>query len=1019
MAEKNKLKSSIKYPTSIIVRGDDFLAVEIAKSIIEQGGYVIVIDHDVEKTRERYKDIEKQNLLSIIDFSSITYLEDDLRRLDYVFFLNHDFDIAENIVSSQEFLQVSNYLDLMIGLSTKFEAKLLLTSSIRAHQILINGTDLDLSLERKNDKSHAIYSQLEIQRYAEALCMESVEKVNLNARITRLGKVIGPGMEFDTGYSFDRLIVQAVKGKNLELYADGLESNMYVHVLDAAYGAIKAMFTKGTRGKVYSVANEEEITDLSIAYKLQEMTGLNREIKFMDNDDPLPPIKYYKPATSLMRIGWTPRIAFTRALSQVLEYAAKVDANESTEISEGDSEEEEVYDPTSVGQEGALARLIAERKAQEKARTGSILVASQQFRDKKKNQRRLTRYDKLQRFLQRRYDSLAYDLEFLKKITIVEAFFYLILLVLFGFIYIGYIAPAFVIGREIVELNYYEDNLDEKLESGKYNEIGYEVDQINDSVTTINSNYKKFEVIYDLLGKKDEYTANYGNLNTYKLYTNTLAESMNLFSDFDEYWKNSDFGLLLKPNSDSKITVTDSTVDSDQVNLLKSNAIEFDQQLEKLELTEDVMNESLGVNMFGYQLGSLLARTKEYQPMVQSNLSYIDKYTQLFFTSNPKTYMLVLQDNSRYTPGGGFPASVGYITTSNGRILDINLYPVTSRNDVKIDTLTDSEVKEIQTNTGEFVEQGDITLADLFLVRDRERVGDDLLKSLEETYAVDADTILYFDLETLGKLIGVSNTIEINNVLIGEQNLLDSIDILQGEDASVDERNEVLTNIFAQLITTYFESDSFIYKSIDVLYKSMEQSKFEITTTDYDLHEELGFRGAVVKDDWIQIGLKIDPKATRLNIFPSARLRVEDVINEDFIVTRSITLEPGSSENLERVVVCMDSNAKEFEFGESNLALGQTFSSGEICVAGDSTQSENLTFSYKFEPSVDNLSGDQYNMELSLLVAPGSEVTYDWDVELSSELRIVEEGQFSVAGGVLTTSGKLEDDLDIDFIISK
>ena len=57
MSEKNKLKSSIKYPTSLIIKGNNFLGVEIAKSLIEQGGYVIVIDQDVESTLKRYEDV--------------------------------------------------------------------------------------------------------------------------------------------------------------------------------------------------------------------------------------------------------------------------------------------------------------------------------------------------------------------------------------------------------------------------------------------------------------------------------------------------------------------------------------------------------------------------------------------------------------------------------------------------------------------------------------------------------------------------------------------------------------------------------------------------------------------------------------------------------------------------------------------------------------------------------------------------------------------------------------------------
>ncbi len=68
MQEKQKLKSSIKYPTTIIIRGNNFLAFEVAKSLIEQGGYVIIIDYDIDALEKRYESILDTKLLTLLDF---------------------------------------------------------------------------------------------------------------------------------------------------------------------------------------------------------------------------------------------------------------------------------------------------------------------------------------------------------------------------------------------------------------------------------------------------------------------------------------------------------------------------------------------------------------------------------------------------------------------------------------------------------------------------------------------------------------------------------------------------------------------------------------------------------------------------------------------------------------------------------------------------------------------------------------------------------------------------------------
>jgi len=55
-------------------------------------------------------------------------LQSDLRRLDYVFYLNHHFTDQSQKVSTQEFLQASNYLDAVLDLTAKFDAKFLLST---------------------------------------------------------------------------------------------------------------------------------------------------------------------------------------------------------------------------------------------------------------------------------------------------------------------------------------------------------------------------------------------------------------------------------------------------------------------------------------------------------------------------------------------------------------------------------------------------------------------------------------------------------------------------------------------------------------------------------------------------------------------------------------------------------------------------------------------------------------------------------------------------------------------------
>ena len=190
MPSSNKLKNTVRHPTSIIVRGEDLLGIEIAKSLLEQGGAVIIVDKGSRETEQYLSLIESYELVTIIDYSGIETITKELRRLDYVFYLDHQLINFEDRISTQEFLQASNYLDSILDLTAKFDAKFLLTTAIKAHQQVIANRNLEYNFGSNIEEKYSLYTELDIQRYAESLVKEYQEKVGVDARILRLGTLL-------------------------------------------------------------------------------------------------------------------------------------------------------------------------------------------------------------------------------------------------------------------------------------------------------------------------------------------------------------------------------------------------------------------------------------------------------------------------------------------------------------------------------------------------------------------------------------------------------------------------------------------------------------------------------------------------------------------------------------------------------------------------------------------------------------------------------------------------------------
>lgn len=319
MLLKEKLRKYKNHPLTVIIRGGNFIGVEIAHSLMEQEGIVIMVDDFTHGKEDLLKELKENKFFSFVDISGVYDLFNDLDHLDYVIFFSNDTLSEEEHISTQVFLARSKLLDASLELSVRHSAKFLLASSIRGHQLIMAKREMANDITLPDD--HALgYTNIETQRYAESLTWEYMKKSNLDGRIIRLGEVIGEGMDFDKNNTiFAEFIKNAVDGKKITVIGDGLERLFFIHLIDAAYGLIKSLFSKEAKGEIYSLHLEEDITVLSLAYKIQDLAPNAKSIEFKDAPSSRE-LNIYKPARNLSAIGWKPKISFERAIAQTIDY---------------------------------------------------------------------------------------------------------------------------------------------------------------------------------------------------------------------------------------------------------------------------------------------------------------------------------------------------------------------------------------------------------------------------------------------------------------------------------------------------------------------------------------------------------------------------------------------------------------------------------------------------------------------------------------------------------------------------
>ena len=673
--ERNKIKSTSKYPTSIIIRGLNPLGIEIANSLIEQGGYVIIIDKLTESDAKYLSEIKNHKLLTILDLTSISNIENELRRLDYIFYLSHETKNYIEEISTQEFLQESNFLDSILDLSVKFESKFLLTTSIKAHQIILDSKDFSFT---EPSKKHPKYNEIEIQRYSESLVSEYNEKLALDTRIIRLGELMGKGMNPNSDSAYLDLIIAAINGKSLKINGDGLESDFYIHYLDASQGILKSMFSLNTKGKIFSLAIPEEITILSIAYKILDLEPNTGEIKFVDEKRSLPALRLYKPATNLTVLGWENRIGIDRSIALTIEFLKEKAVDIENTQSENDSNrlytDSEDKQPDKKTSGNALSRLIAERKHQEKSRIGSIVLANEKLRSKIKGTKPPSIQKKMSRNTFWFFENLKKQFKFLKNVTLKEFVFYMMLILIFGLIYLIVFSPILNLSAQVFSIYINGSTIASDIENLNYNSASTKLQSINSSLIESRQRLKDLNFIFNIFGLNHNYNELQKSLQIQTDYTDGLYNTYSSLIPLYDYLTNNPSRFISRLSNDSLLDVELNNTDFN-ISELDRNKSALELGIEELKHSSDSVSESLNVYPGFIQdiFRPFIDKTKEYNENLFKLYDSYEFINPLLGKNSSTTILTIIQDNTQYTPGGGEYATYILFTFDNGFLNNIQI----------------------------------------------------------------------------------------------------------------------------------------------------------------------------------------------------------------------------------------------------------------------------------------------------------------------------------------------------------
>ena len=176
--------------------------------------------------------------------------------------------------------------------------------------------DLVLGATTKGRWSYACSKAID-----EFLALAYHKERRLPTVVGRLFNTVGPRQTGRYGMVVPSFVRQALADQPIRVFGDGTQTRCFCHVGDAVQALIDLMLLgDGAYGEVFNIGSQEEISILSLADRVRELTGSDSEVHVIPYEEAYEegfedmPRRYPEISKIEAAVGWTP----TRTLDEIL-----------------------------------------------------------------------------------------------------------------------------------------------------------------------------------------------------------------------------------------------------------------------------------------------------------------------------------------------------------------------------------------------------------------------------------------------------------------------------------------------------------------------------------------------------------------------------------------------------------------------------------------------------------------------------------------------------------------------------
>ena len=302
----------------LVTGGAGFVGSHLCERLLKEGNEVICLDN--------FFTGSKQNILHLMDNPYFELVRHDVTE-PYLIEVDEIYNLAcpaspvhyqYNPIKTTK-TSVLGAIN-MLGLAKRVKAKILQASTSEVYGDPTVHPQIETYWGNVNPIGiRSCYD--EGKRCAETLFMDYHNENNVNIKIIRIFNTYGPNMNPEDGRVVSNFIMQALKGEDITIFGDGLQTRSFQYVDDLVEGMVRMMNTSSDFTGPVNIGNPIEFSMLELAENILSITGSKSKLVFkpLPSDDP----KQRQPDISLAKSslqGWEPKIELAQGLIKTINY---------------------------------------------------------------------------------------------------------------------------------------------------------------------------------------------------------------------------------------------------------------------------------------------------------------------------------------------------------------------------------------------------------------------------------------------------------------------------------------------------------------------------------------------------------------------------------------------------------------------------------------------------------------------------------------------------------------------------